>query len=764
MPRRLLSPARAALRHHLTPAVVLALGLAATLAAWALARSTLRMQSRERFVDEVDRASAALNERMAAYEAMLRATSGFLRGVGAEPSALAFHDFVATLDLRDRYPGIQGIGWSKLIRPDELANHEAEQRAAGRPGYRVWPPGARALYSSIVLLEPLDWRNQRAIGFDMFSEPVRRAAMERARDTDDPAATGRVELVQETGRERQAGFLVYVPVYAGAPATVEERRDRLRGWVYAPFRAGDLLRAALDATAMQKFGLSAYDGTELRAEALLFEAGARDDELRLALVRRIDVAGRPWTLRFAAGRSFESATERLLPLGVALGGLALTLLLFWATREEVRARTRAEASARRAVFLAEASKVLSSSLDYAATLPRVATLAAQRVAELCIVYLERGDPRWTVGHATPEVASRVRAAVEGSGFERDVEIGPAAALQGGHPRARSGFDPGRIALAARAPALAGALREAGVGSSLTVALASRGERLGTLTLLAGARRRFTRGDVRLATDLARLVAAAVDTSRLYAAARAAVRERDEFLSIASHELRTPLTSLALQSESLRAKANRLQLDDVARKAEVIRRNVDRLARLVASLLDLSRITAGRLELELEPFDLAELAREVVARFEDEARRAGCTLELVAPEPVPGSWDRLRLDQVLTNLVSNAIKYGPNQPVEVRVEGVGERAVLTVRDRGIGIPPEDQARIFERFERAVSKRSYGGFGLGLWIVREIVESLGGTVRVESAPGSGATFTVELSRRAQTQARSPATGLSPAAPTA
>jgi signal transduction histidine kinase len=283
-----------------------------------------------------------------------------------------------------------------------------------------------------------------------------------------------------------------------------------------------------------------------------------------------------------------------------------------------------------------------------------------------------------------------------------------------------------------------------------------------VTLLAAPSRRFARGDVRVATDLARLVAAAVDTSRLYAAAQDAIRERDEFLSIASHELRTPLTSLALQSESLRAKAARLQLEDVAKKAEVIRRNVDRLARLVASLLDLSRITAGRLELELEPFDLAELAREVVARFEDEARRAGCKLELVAPEPVPGSWDRLRLDQVLTNLVSNAIKYGPNQPVEVGVKGHGELAIVTVRDRGIGISAADQARIFERFERAVSKRSYGGFGLGLWIVREIVESLAGTVRVESAPGEGATFTVELPRRVHAAPRAPTAALRQPAP--
>jgi signal transduction histidine kinase len=254
--------------------------------------------------------------------------------------------------------------------------------------------------------------------------------------------------------------------------------------------------------------------------------------------------------------------------------------------------------------------------------------------------------------------------------------------------------------------------------------------------------RLRREDAALAKDLAHLAASAIDGARLYAQVEEALRDRDEFLSIASHELRTPLTSLALQSDSLRAAARREQNEAIARKAEVIRRNVDRLSRLVASLLDLSRISAGRLELDLETVDLAEVAREVVARFEEEAQRAGVALTLDAPRAVLGRWDRLRLDQVVTNLVSNALKYGGGQPVEVTARAEGPRAVLRVRDRGIGIAPADQPRIFERFERAVSERNYGGFGLGLWITRQIVGALGGEIRVESAPGDGATFTVEL----------------------
>ena len=170
---------------------------------------------------------------------------------------------------------------------------------------------------------------------------------------------------------------------------------------------------------------------------------------------------------------------------------------------------------------------------------------------------------------------------------------------------------------------------------------------------------------------------------------------------------------------------------------------ERLEGLVHTLLDVSRITAGKLVLELTPCDLGELAREVVERFEAQAASAGSELRLRTREVV-GRWDRARIDQVVTNLVSNAIKYGNGQPVEV---AVGERdgvAVLVVSDHGVGIVPESHARIFERFERAANNSAASGLGLGLWIARRMVQAHGGDIAVESAPGAGATFTVTLPR--------------------
>jgi signal transduction histidine kinase len=180
--------------------------------------------------------------------------------------------------------------------------------------------------------------------------------------------------------------------------------------------------------------------------------------------------------------------------------------------------------------------------------------------------------------------------------------------------------------------------------------------------------------------------------------------------------------------------------------EVIERQVERLARLIQNLLDVSRVSAGRLELTLEDVDLRDVVREVVERAHDEIAAAGSTVLVEAPRPSIGRWDRLRLDQIVTNLLSNAIKYGGGKPIEVRVDDLPSSARLTVRDHGIGIAEEQQVRIFQRFERAVSSENYSGFGLGLWIVKRISDALGGTVGVASRPGEGAAFTVELPKRA------------------
>ncbi|QSQ20136.1 HAMP domain-containing histidine kinase [Pyxidicoccus parkwayensis] len=241
----------------------------------------------------------------------------------------------------------------------------------------------------------------------------------------------------------------------------------------------------------------------------------------------------------------------------------------------------------------------------------------------------------------------------------------------------------------------------------------------------------------------------VDSARLRRSlvlAEKAVAARDEFLSVASHELRTPLTPLSLRLQQLRRELSLPPPHSSAERAQfhldVSQRQVKKLVDLVDDLLDVSRISAGRLELRPTRVDLAEVVRDAVRRFEPQARRAGCTLTLELDGALMARVDPLRFEQVLDNLLSNALKYGAGKPIRVRLERHEARARLTVRDEGIGIAPAALERIFDRFERAVSERHFGGLGLGLYIVRRVVAASGGTISAASVPGQGATFTVEL----------------------
>lgn len=221
----------------------------------------------------------------------------------------------------------------------------------------------------------------------------------------------------------------------------------------------------------------------------------------------------------------------------------------------------------------------------------------------------------------------------------------------------------------------------------------------------------------------------------------AVKVRDEFLTLAGHELRTPLTTLRLQVQAiLRALGRGEPIDGVKERLQLIERGTHRLHELVDRLLDISQVAQQGISLERKPCDLSHIVNDVVARFVEAG--AVAQFDVKTPGAVTGKWDDVRLESVVTNLVSNALKYGQGRPVRIAVDDLGAEARLIVEDQGIGIAQVDQERIFERFNRAASGRSYAGFGIGLWLVRQIAQAHGGTVSLESEPGAGATFTVRL----------------------
>jgi PAS domain S-box-containing protein len=232
-----------------------------------------------------------------------------------------------------------------------------------------------------------------------------------------------------------------------------------------------------------------------------------------------------------------------------------------------------------------------------------------------------------------------------------------------------------------------------------------------------------------------------------AQAEEAIRLRDDFLSMASHELRTPLTALNLQLQSLRERSGCLD-EKVAAKIERATQSSNRLGDLVDVLLDASRVAGGELKLDRRRFDLREAANELVERFRSAAENARCELSVRGDVGILGEWDRTRIEQMFSNLLSNALKYGAAHPIEIEVRGDATSAWFQVSDHGPGIAEADLSRIFGRFERAASFRNYAGLGLGLYIAREIVDAHGGTIAASNAPAGGATFTVKLPRHGGT----------------
>ncbi|AUX23599.1 uncharacterized protein SOCEGT47_041260 [Sorangium cellulosum] len=413
---------------------------------------------------------------------------------------------------------------------------------------------------------------------------------------------------------------------------------------------------------------------------------------------------------------------------------------------ERAARVEAEAAVRRSELLAEASSSFSVSLDEGSVAAALVRLAADRICTWCVLDLRNNGAarRVAAAHRRGEAAPLVERLAPRDLLGGEGERG--AVLRRGGPDLRVECSPRDVAeaLGLGDPRV---IEELGASSTLCVPLAARGDVLGALSLVwVEPEERFEPPDVAVALDIAQRAALCLENARLLRLTREAVQVREEFVSVASHELRTPLSALTLQIQGLiraiRRAGGALPAEQTLARLSQADRQIDRLSQLIDTLLDVTRIDSGQLDLHLEEVNLCAVVREVAARLGPEMQRSGCSLELDLPERVLGLWDRLRIEQVVTNLFTNAIKYGCNKPIRIRIAVDGHAAVLEVVDQGIGIAEEHLGRIFERFERAVPTSSYGGLGVGLYVVDQILRAHGGTIRVESAPGQGARFHVAL----------------------
>lgn len=415
-------------------------------------------------------------------------------------------------------------------------------------------------------------------------------------------------------------------------------------------------------------------------------------------------------------------------------------------------RRRAEEAERRQRFLVDASLLLSESLEYEATLEKITQLAVPEFSDTCVIQLlGPSNAIESIKMACSHPGKRVLIEEYIKKYSSDLtgQSTMATAIRTGQSQIVTSLSDDWRRSHARDDLQLDRMRQLAGSSFVVVPLRDHGQSFGAIGFGSfSTRRRYDRRDLVFFEELGRRCSTAMLNASLFRETRRAIGARDDFISIASHELKTPLTSLYLHlrllSRVYKKPLDRVALEitgTVSREIQQIERQADRLTFLVDQLLDLSRIRVGKLTLEKGVTDLVDVAGEVVRQFRetDDAPE----IQFVGEQPIFGEWDRDRLEQVVSNLVSNAIKYGNRSSVEVRAECGGEPsgARLIVRDRGPGIPVEFQSKLFGRFERGPTSGG-SGLGLGLYIVRQIVEAHGGKVEVDSQPGSGSTFTVLL----------------------
>lgn len=411
-----------------------------------------------------------------------------------------------------------------------------------------------------------------------------------------------------------------------------------------------------------------------------------------------------------------------------------------------------EKAASRASFLAEASTLLASSLDYSETMKKLARLSVPELGDWCTITIRdeatRDLQRLAAVHLDPKKRPLMDELISLYPTDSDQTSGIQKVIESGISSLTDQVDDSVLVRAAKDERHLFLMRELGVKSCMVVPIRARERILGAISVVSGTSGRvYDAEDLKMAEELGRRAGIAIENAMLYSQVQRAVRLRDEFLSIASHELKTPVTSLKLQIQMARRKIEPEKglapsPEKLAKAFDISAKQVNRLSSLIDDLLDVSRIEAGKLSYSFEEVDLGKLVEEVVDRYRDELEIVGSPIELITQSRIMVRIDRFRIEQVVINLLTNAMKYGAGKAVFVSVRASGGKAFVDVKDHGIGIPESEQDRIFNRFERAISYSNISGLGLGLYISRQIVLGHQGALYVQSEIGKGSTFTVEL----------------------
>lgn len=725
--------------------LVLAVALTLTGAAATLLSRAIAHTDDERFAAAVTSTEERILRRMDTYVAMLRGAAGLFDTVGTVDRQ-AFSVYIGHIGLRENYPGIQGIGWGA---PVPFGSEEATVRWLALQGHAqpvLWPENRDGHQrTAVLLLEPEDERNRRIIGLDMAAEPVRRAAMEKARISGEPVATGVVTPFRpEPGTTPAKAFLIYLPIY-------ERSEGRMfRGYVYAAFRFNDLFSGMFAREPGSPLTLTIRDGSPGAGQEPMFDSRTSEHSAH-STTRQIAIFGQPWLVDYHSTRWFERQSSRpLIPL-FTIAGVVLGFGLFLLARSQTRAVAqnarlyRESLAARR-----EAEVSLGINLRLASDLDPQSVAQAVTDAGLELTGAELGA-FFTVNAAQNLVLYAL------SGIKRE------QFATCGLPRLAEIFGPTITGMElirlgdVREDPRHGPVDPAGpvLSSYLSVPVRSRtGRVLGGLLYCHVEPHRFTASHERLILGLAAQAAIALDNAGLFEAEREARRiaghradeltkanaELQQFVYVSSHDLQEPLRTITQYLDLLQRRHGGRLDDQAVRYVAYASESATRMYSLLNDLLTYSRL--GR-EAERAPVALQDLIDEVAQdlRLVITEKRARLT---VGELPVIRC-ERAKVRSVFQNLIGNALKFHGAQPPEIAItaeQNHGGLWTISVADNGIGINPEHHRVIFEVFERLHGREAFPGTGIGLAICKRVVEQHAGRIWVESTPGGGSTFRFTL----------------------
>lgn len=638
-----------------------------------------------------------IRARMLSYEQVLRGGVA-LFAASDDVSRDEWAIYVEALALAETFPGFQGIGYSQRLTASELEAHVAAVRAAGFPKYTVHPEGSRDEYHTIVYLEPFDWRNQRAFGYDMFTEPTRRAAMEQARDSGEAVVSGAITLVQETGEDVQAGFNLYLPVYRnGQPiATVDQRRAALAGFVYSPFRVNDLLQGILGVQP-EAIHLEIFDGAGAAEDIPMFSSGGVRTRAGLFDRREtLELANHAWTLGFSSTPTIGDLEQQWRARVVLITGLAISLLLFLTVWAFASRRRRGEAF----------SQIIASALDG-------------------IIMVDQEDTILEFNPASEQLFGYSRSEAVGRKMA-DLIVPPHLRerhLQGLEAFVKSGT--GRLT---GRTVETEAMRRDGTTFPVEVAI----------TRIGGASPPQFSGFIR---DISERKSRQQELLRINTELEERVAERtreiEAFAYSVSHDLRGPLRAMdGFSAELQRLYGDRLD-ESGTHFVNRIRAGAMRMGQLIDDLLQLSRVSQK--PMHRREVDLSEIAMGVLAQLRSEDPECEVDTEVEPTAPVVG--DPRLLQIVLDNLLRNAWKFSSKTRDARIVFGCrtqDDETVYFVQDNGVGFDASYADSLFVPFQRLHSEKEFPGTGIGLATVQRVVHRHGGRVWAESAEGHGATF--------------------------